>query len=147
MISILLSISVPILFGIWLLLRREYAVRNRLLWSAGIGFAAAGLLTLTAMVNCYGSSFVLFRLTAKLPVMFAVDEISVLFAALTVTVFVCAGFFSFAYMKHETHEKRYYGFFLIVFGVLNALCFAGNLITFYLFFEMLPPRRSCKREP
>lgn len=137
MISILLSISVPILFGIWLLLRREYAVRNRLLWSAGIGFAASGLLTLTALVNCYGSSFVLFRLTAKLPVMFAVDEISVLFAALTVTVFVCAGFFSFAYMKHETHEKRYYGFFLIVFGVLNALCFAGNLITFYLFFEML----------
>ena len=40
-------------------------------------------------------------------------------------------------MKHEQKEKRYYGFYLIVFGVLLALCFAGNLITFYLFFELL----------
>ncbi|MDE6406430.1 MAG: proton-conducting membrane transporter [Lachnospiraceae bacterium] len=40
-------------------------------------------------------------------------------------------------MKHEEHESRYYGFYLLVFGVLNGLCFAGNLITFYLFFELL----------
>ncbi|MDE6974397.1 MAG: proton-conducting membrane transporter, partial [Lachnospiraceae bacterium] len=33
--------------------------------------------------------------------------------------------------------KRFYGYYLIVMGVLTALCFAGNLITFYLFFELL----------
>ena len=79
----------------------------------------------------------LFNLTDRLPVLFKVDEVSVIFSAMTVIVFVCAGFFSFEYMKHEQKEKRYYGFYLIVFGVLLALCFAGNLITFYLFFELL----------
>lgn len=68
---------------------------------------------------------------------FAIDEMSVLFAVVTLIIFLGAGFFSFEYMKHEQKEKRYYGFYLIVFGVLNALCFAGNLVTFYLFFEML----------
>ena len=40
-------------------------------------------------------------------------------------------------MKHEEHEDRYFGFYLIVMGVLIALDHAGNLITLYLFFEMM----------
>lgn len=56
---------------------------------------------------------------------------------MTIIIFICAGIFSFEYMKHEEKEKRYYGYYLIVLGVLIALCFAGNLVTFYLFFELL----------
>jgi len=84
-----------------------------------------------------GGMFTLFNLTDKLPIIFKIDEVSVLFSVMTIIIFLCAGFFSFEYMKHEEKEKRYYGFYLIVLGVLIALCFAGNLITFYLFFEML----------
>ena len=40
-------------------------------------------------------------------------------------------------MKHEQKKKRFYVFYLLAFLVLMGLCFAGNLITFYLFFEML----------
>lgn len=34
-------------------------------------------------------------------------------------------------------EKRFYGFYLIVFGILNGLGFAGNLVTFYIFYELM----------
>ena len=40
-------------------------------------------------------------------------------------------------MRHEKEEKRYFGFYLMVFGVLSALGFAGNIVTFYLFYELL----------
>lgn len=40
-------------------------------------------------------------------------------------------------MSHEKNEKRYYSFYLITFGVLMGLCFAGNLVTLYLFYEFM----------
>lgn len=137
MYLILLSIMVPILAGIYLLIRKEFTDRNMLLIQTGLCFVLTGALTVAALAGAYHTSFTLFYLTSRLPVAFAVDDLSVLFASVALIIFICAGFFSFEYMKHEQKEKRYYGFYLIVFGILNALCFAGNLITFYLFFEML----------
>lgn len=137
MYLILLSILTPILIGTYLLIRKEHADRKHLLVTVGIGFILTDALVSAALITAYGTSYTLFYLTETLPIIFAVDEMSVLFASVTLIVFLCAGFFSFEYMKHETKEKRYYGFYMIVFGVLNALCFAGNLVTYYLFFEML----------
>lgn len=134
---ILLSILIPILSGIYLLVRKEYANRKHLLTAAGAGFVLTGISLIITLNTAKGTLYTLFYLTKALPIAFAVDELSVLFSIVTLVVFLGAGFFSFEYMKHEQKEKRYYGFYLIVFGVLNALCFAGNLITLYLFFEML----------
>ena len=120
-----------------LILPEKNIVRARLLSAVSMAYLLTAVLVTAALTRCYDVSYTLFHLTASLPVCFHIDETGVLFAVLTLIVFLCAGFFSFAYMKHEKKEKRYYGFYLIVFGVLNALCFAGNLITFYLFFEML----------
>lgn len=137
MYLILLSIFFPVLAGIYLLIRKEMADRRNLLITAGICFVITGILVVATLLTTHGTDFTLFYLTQSLPIYFSVDSVSVIFSAMTMIIFVCAGFFSFEYMKHETKEKRYYGYYLIVFGVLNALCFAGNLITFYLFFEML----------
>lgn len=137
MYLILLSILIPILTGVYLLVRKEYANRKYLLAVSGAGFVLTGILVICTIILAKDMSFTLFYLTKTLPLMFAADEMSILFSLIASIIFICAGFFSFEYMKHETKEKRYYGFYLIVFGVLNSLCFAGNLITFYLFFEML----------
>ena len=40
-------------------------------------------------------------------------------------------------MEHEDCNKRYFGFYLIVYGILGGLDFSGNLITFYLFYECM----------
>ena len=47
------------------------------------------------------------------------------------------GIYAIVYMKHEGKEKRFFGYFLCVLGVLEALCFAGNLVTYYMFFELM----------
>lgn len=81
--------------------------------------------------------YLLFNLTQNLPILFKADEMSIIFAAVTAIIFLCSGIFSLEYMKHGQKKKRFYVFYLLVFLVLMGLCFAGNLITFYLFFEML----------
>lgn len=77
---------------------------------------------------------VLFQLLDNIPVMFCVDKLGIIFSWVATIAFVCAGAFSFRYMKGE---KNYYGFFLMTYGVLQGLDFAGNLVTMYLFFEMV----------
>ncbi|MEY8267923.1 proton-conducting transporter membrane subunit [Lachnospiraceae bacterium 64-25] len=137
MYYIILSILFPVLSGICLLVRKEMKNRRNLLWTTGILLTITGVLVMLSLYTWQGGMLALFNLTPRLPILFKIDEVSVVFAVMAVIIFLCAGFFSFVYMKHEDKEKRYYGFYLIVFGVLLALCFAGNLITFYLFFEML----------
>ena len=68
---------------------------------------------------------------------FNVDNVGIVFSILSAIVFITAGVFSFEYMKHEGHHLRYTIFYVVAFFVFQALCFAGNLITYYLFFEML----------
>lgn len=144
MFPILLSILFPILAGLFVLIRcrtslsgkRAATDRKTLVALTGLSLVVTAALAITALLTAK-EGFTLFYLTKTLPIYFRIDSVGTLFSLLAVTVLLCAGFFSFEYMKHEAHESRYYGFYLILFGVLNALCFAGNLITFYLFFELL----------
>lgn len=148
MYSILLSIFFPILAGLFLLIRYRTPVektaaqtaktadRKKLLILTGSFLILTALFAGTALFTA-GEGFTFFYLTESLPIYFQIDGVGKVFTLLVIVVFLCAGFFSFAYMEHEEREGRYYGYYLMVFGVLNALCFAGNLITFYLFFELL----------
>lgn len=136
MYLILLSILFPVLAGFCLPVCRKEPDRSKLILITGLCLVITGVLTVSTLL-LVKEGVTLFYLTETLPIYFRVDGVGVIFSLLTVIVFVCAGFFSFAYMKHGQKEKRYYGYYLMVFGVLNALCFAGNLITFYLFFELL----------
>ena len=68
---------------------------------------------------------------------FALDSLGRLFAVVMNLVWCLGGFFAFEYMKHEKHNKRYFGFYLMVLGILMALCSAGNLVTYYTFYEFM----------
>lgn len=134
--SIMIPILIPILTGLFLL--ANPAVKKR---SVLLGIVSAGLIvtamSVFAVILGDGDSFTLFYLTKTLPVYFKIDGIGRLFVTVVTVVWLAAGFFSFVYMKHEENEKRYFGFYLITYGVLIALDFSGNIITFYMFYELM----------
>jgi len=45
--------------------------------------------------------------------------------------------FADEYMTHERNESRFFGFYVLSLGALIGICLAGNLITLYLFYEMM----------
>ena len=102
-----------------------------------VSFVVCALFPVLVICRSAGNTLLLFSLVDEIPVFFAVDTIGKIFAGIVIFVFLMAGFFSFVYMSHEHHEKRYYGFYLITFGVLMGLCFSGNLVTLYLFYEFM----------
>lgn len=135
-VLIMIPILLPICAGILLLIMPEFKNRRAL-----CGYVGSILFLTGAFVvgNLFGEStgFTLFSLTKTLPVYFKPDTLSKVFLAIVTVVWILAGIFSFTYMKHEQKEKRYFGFYLIVYGVLVGLDCAGNLITFYLFYELM----------
>ena len=133
----LMPIIFSIVAGMFLLLRKEFNKRNSLLVFVGVSFVITTVLTIMSLITMQGQEVILFELAKGLPIILSIDSIGMIFAIVTIIVFLCTCFFSFEYMKHENNEKRYYGYFLIVFGVLIGICFAGNIVTFYLFFELL----------
>lgn len=136
---ILVSIVLPILAGGVLLFLPEkvFADRKSLLKVTGVSFIVCAVLAVYVISGAPGNELVLFRLVDRIPVYFKIDLLGRLFAGIVVLVFLLAGFFSFVYMAHEKNEKRYYSFYLITFGVLLGLCFSGNLVTMYLFYELM----------
>ena len=136
---ILLPVILPVLVGFVLLFIPEKALgsRQKLLKITGLSLLGSAALAVLAISGIFGERLVLFCLIDAIPVYFAIDAVGKIFAGIVIFVFLMAGFFSFSYMVHEKNEKRYYSFYLITFGVLMGLCFAGNLVTLYLFYEFM----------
>ncbi|MDO4308719.1 MAG: proton-conducting transporter membrane subunit [Eubacteriales bacterium] len=154
---ILLPVILPVLSGIFLLLTsfREHLGKT----GSGSGLSAVGngmdeperhrlhLLTCTVLVISAilavtaafsgEKSVTLFYLMKDIPIYFHIDGISRIFVTFTSLVWVAVGIYAFVYMKHEGEEKRFFGFYLLVYGVLVALDFAGNLVTLYFFYELM----------
>lgn len=79
----------------------------------------------------------LFTLSDSLPIFLKTDAAGRFFAFVMAFVWAVAGAYSFEYMAHESNQKRYYSFYLCTLGVLMALCFAGSIVTFYMFYEFM----------
>lgn len=135
-VLILSAIFIPILWGLVLLIKPEFKNRKSLLAATGTGLIVTGILACAAIFGGE-AQVLLFSLGKNMDIYFQVDMVSKLFAAVVTLVWILAGFYAFEYMKHEKEEKRYFGFYVLVFGVLLALTFAGNMVTYYLFYEMM----------
>jgi len=133
---LILSIVVPVLLGLGILLAREFPSRKLLLTVTGAGLAVTAVLGLGVIFGGTAELF-LFSFGRNLDLYFHVDSLGRLFALVVDVVWLISGVYAFEYMKHEQEEKRFFGFYVMVFGILHGLTFSGNMVTFYLFYELM----------
>ena len=117
-------------------MKPEFKNRKTLVAVTGAGLVATAVLSMAVIVSGK-MELMLFSLGENMNIFFRVDNVGRMFALIVTIVWVLAGFYAFEYMKHEKEEKRYFGFYMMVFGVLLALTFAGSMVTYYLFYEMM----------
>ena len=133
---LILSILFPVLLGLGILLKREFKCRSILLTLTGVGLAVTAALGL-AVAFGGETELLLFSFGKNLDIYFHVDNMGKLFAVVVNAVWVLSGFYAFEYMKHEQEETRFFGFYLMVHGILHGLVFSGGMVTFYLFYELM----------
>lgn len=157
---ILISVLLPVIMGVCLLLasfsehiklpqtvsgrnkHRDRQEKERAKQLRRLHIFVGIVLALSVAVTLFTAwsgekSLVLFSFVDKIPVAFRTDALGRFFVTIVGIVWLCAGVYSFVYMSHEGEEKRFYGFYLLLYGVLCGLCFSANLVTMYLFYELM----------
>ena len=84
-----------------------------------------------------GGKMVLFKLYGNLVVMFKLDGMGSVFAGLIAFLWPLATLYALEYMKAEQRKAGFFAYYIMTYGVTAGIAFAGNLLTMYLFYEML----------
>ena len=135
-ILILFAIFVPIVWGMCILAKKEFKTRESLIVAAAVGLAITTILSFAILIigdmELYLGAF-----GENMHIYFHADKMGRIFMTIVTIVLPLVGIYAFEYMGHYEQEQRFFGFYLMVYGVLLALSYAGNIVTFYLFYEMM----------
>lgn len=95
------------------------------------------VLTFSLLLNRPEEAFVLFRFTGNLSISFRLDGLGTVFAGIVSALWPLATLYAFEYMKHEGHEKIFFMFYTITYGVTLGIALSEDIVTMYCFYEML----------
>ena len=132
---LLLPILFPLLAGLLLLLC-PLNHRGAVGFYSLFALAASGAAAVYCALQVRGQ-LVLLRLNPELRLLLRPDNVGRLLLLLVTAVWLLSAVYAVRYMTHQPDYRRFFGFYLAVYGVLVCLCFAGNLTTFYLCYEMM----------
>jgi len=81
----------------------------------------------------------LIELLPGLPVAFTVEPLGMMFALVASTLWMINSIYSIGYMRgnNEAHQTRFYVCFALALSSVIGIAFAANLITLFLFYEIL----------
>lgn len=132
---LLIPILLPVLGGIAVLTVRPLQQKVSLRVTSGI---LLGLTALFALIAANRSlALPALTLTDKMTLLLKSDGVSRIFSVLIALMFLVVGIYAFVYLTHEEREHQFMGFYLLTLGCLMGLSYAGSLITFYFFYEMM----------
>ena len=75
--------------------------------------------------------------TKNLTIAFHLDGLGMVFAGLISALWPLATLYAFEYMKKENHVKVFFFFYTATYGVTLGIALSANLLTMYLFYELL----------
>ena len=82
-------------------------------------------------------AFTILQFTDDLSFSLRLDGAGKIFSCLSATLWPITAVYAFDYMKHEEHHQMFYCFFVMAFGTTMGVAMAENILTMYLFYEML----------
>ena len=135
-IAILIVIMLPIIGGALLPLLDFDARRTRECYVLAIVIATS-VLSIFLIARGGGTEFILYHLTSTIDIAFRIDRFGSVFALLVSVLWPLSTLYAFEYMRHFHKRNRFFGFFTMSFGITLGVAFSANLITMYLFYELL----------
>lgn len=81
--------------------------------------------------------FEVVHFVGDLSISFKIDGMTMVFAGLIAVLWPLATLYAFEYMEHEGHEKFFFLFYTMTYGVTLGIAFASDMVTMYFFYELL----------
>jgi multicomponent Na+:H+ antiporter subunit D len=134
-IAVLVSIgAVPLL-----ILCRRANIRESWTFAAATVKFLIVLSMLPAILNGSQIVFTLAEVVPGVAIRFRVDSLGMLFALVASSLWIITSAYSIGYMRglEEHSQTRYFCFFALALSATIGVAFSANLLTLYLFYEML----------
>ena len=129
---LILPILIPLLGGLPVFAMEQRVPRRRYM---------LGLLLVTLLTVCLmpweQQTLEVLSMTASARILLRADGMGRLFAVLVSGIWLLVGIYGDEYMTHEEKQPRFFGFYLLSLGALLGVCLSGNMITLYLFYELM----------
>ena len=81
--------------------------------------------------------FTMFHLTGNLDFALRLDGLGCVFTCLIAVLWPLATLYAFEYMRREERTTSFFAFYTMTYGVTLGIAMAKNLVTMYLFYELL----------
>ena len=125
------------MFGSILIPLLPFRKRNVMAFYIELLVLVTSALTFGLIMDPPSDAFVLFRFTGRLSISLKLDAAGSIFAVILAFLWPFATLYSFEYMKHEAHEKVFFMFYTLTYGVTLGIAMAEDIVTMYFFYEML----------
>lgn len=129
----LLAVIPIVLFGRWPNVREGFTFLAGVI-KFGLVVSLLPIVLSGKIVEC-----TLIDLVPNVPLAFRVDGLGMLFAMVASFLWVPTSMYSIGYMRglNEPSQTRFFAFFAVSLSATLGVAFAGNLLTLYVFYEML----------
>jgi multicomponent Na+:H+ antiporter subunit D len=133
-----LAVTAPFVAALLILFAPKSLARYWGMPAALVAAAACGLM-IPAVLRGDGLELHLLALVPGLDLVFRLDPLGMTFAALASGLWVITDVYSRGYADADNlkHRPRYFASFAASVGAALGVAFAGNLLTFFLFYELL----------
>ncbi len=95
------------------------------------------LLAFAVLFNRPAEGLTLIHLTSNLSLSLKLDGLGSVFMALISALWPFSTLYAVEYMKHEEHEKIFFMFYVMTFGITMGIALAEDVVTMYCFYEAL----------
>lgn len=137
----LLAVVVSLITGFLILLTGERSKNLREMWT--ILASALKFIIVSSMIPIVLQGkiieYTIISLAPGLLLQFRVDAFGLLFGILASSLWIATSFYSIGYMRglNEHAQTRYFFCFAIAISATMGIAFAGNLLTLFVFYEVL----------
>ncbi len=128
----------PVLFPIvtGFALFSQPIIKDRHIYVGVMTFATAAITFFAAFIT-NEQLITLWRITDSLSIAFRLDTPARAFSCLVAFIWPLVTLYAFEYLRRRPPVDRFYAFFLSTFGILIGVACAANLLTLYLFYELM----------
>lgn len=133
---ILVAILLPIIGGIFTPLL-PFKKRNYMLLYLEVITVVTSLIVWGLLLGGVTEAFHVIYFVRGLSISFKIDGMTMVFGGLISVLWPLATLYAFEYMTHEEHEKIFFMFYSITYGVTLGIAFASDMLSMYFFYELL----------
>ncbi len=133
---LVIAIVLPILAGALLPLLKLRPDKVRFAYIGGITLLTS-ILAALGVLDGAKLPIELLRFSSQMSVSLRLDGVGRIFACILIFLWPLATLYALEYMRHEEKQDNFFSFFMMSYGVTLGIASSANLLTLYIFYEMM----------